>query len=141
MEKLKSIFSVISILKNVKHEHFAKVMVAFDKIKNESDILEKIRAGVDILSVVVDYTPTESDDEIVDFVEKIVDGEDFEQLFDVVAHLFEKGDKLESINNSTLAALESDLDKRKTKLPWSVIITIGFEIYKLIREWQDEKKS
>jgi hypothetical protein len=141
MDKLKSIFSIISILKNVKHEHFAKVMVAFDKIKNEAELLEKIRAGVDILSVVVDYTPTETDDEIVDFVEKVVDGEDFEQLFEVVSHLFQSGNRLESIDNLALAALESDLEKRKTKLPWSVIITIGFEIYKLIREWQDEKKS
>ena len=140
MDKLKNIFSILSILQNVKHEHFAKVMLAINTIKSDGELLDKIRAGVDILSVVVDYTPTEKDDEIVLFVETIVDGEDFAQLFDVVSHLFEGDSKLESIDSVALAELEGVLDKRKTKLPWSVIITIGFELYKLIREWRNEKK-
>lgn len=140
MDKLKNIFSILSILQNVKHEHFVKVMLGINTIRSDGELLDKIRAGVDILSVVVDYTPTEKDDEIVLFVETIVDGEDFAQLFDVVSHLFEGDSKLESIDSAALAELEGVLDKRKTKLPWSVIITIGFELYKLIREWRSEKK-
>jgi hypothetical protein len=146
MGKLKNIFGILSILQNVKQEHFTVLMDAIEKIRGDYPLVDKIRGAVDVVVVVAEYTPTEVDDDIAKVIDQIVDGEDFEQLLDVVTNLFAHDDgknKLE-IDNETLARLTDDLQgKKNTKLPWSVIITLGFEIYKLVREWQqsrDEKK-
>lgn len=144
MGNLKNIFSILSILQNVKQEHFSILMDSIEKIRGNFPLVDKIRAVVDVLVVVTHYTPTEIDDEIAESIDQVVDGDDFEQLLEVVTGLFAKDDgsgKLE-IDNETLAHLTSEIQsKKKTKLPWSIIITLGFEIFKLIREWQDEKQK
>tara|TARA_R100001594_G_scaffold147931_2_gene201917 strand:- start:1009 stop:1440 length:432 start_codon:yes stop_codon:yes gene_type:complete len=139
MGKLKNIFSILSILQNVKQDHFSVLMDSLEKIRGEFPLVEKIRAVVDILVVIAEYTPSEVDDEIIQSIDQVVEGDDFEQLLNVVGGLFAHDDgtqKLE-IDNETLAKITDDFQsKKKTKLPWSVIITLGFEIYKMIREWQ-----
>jgi hypothetical protein len=130
LERMKGMGDLLSILSAVKIEDVTKLIQLVRTIGDDgAELRVRVLAVIDAGSVLVEYTETETDDKLIEFVQNIAKEDGLWQLVAIVQDLLDG-------SPAPMAAMQGEglaLSKDSGSVPWPLVIQLAQVIVMVIQ--------
>ncbi len=130
LERMKGMGDLLSILSAVKLEDVTKLIQLVRTIGDDgAELRVRVLAVIDAGSVLVEYTETQADDKLLEFVQNIAQEDGLWQLVAIVQDLLDG-------SPAPLAAMQGEglaLSKGSGSVPWPLVIQLAQVIVMVIQ--------
>ena len=134
-ERIRGIKDILGVLSTVKFDDINKVLVLIGTIQDErAPIRERVLAVIDAADILCDYTETQSDDLLVQFVRNLAQEEGTWRLVAVVQDLLDgNAVPVGALEGSGIEVGAPGPNGEKGSLPWPLVIQLAQIIVSVIQ--------
>lgn len=140
LQRISGLRDIIAFVSRIKASDITKVMALVGKIQDESaDLRSRVVAVIDLADVLVDYTETEADDQIVDFVKSIANEDALWKLVAIVQDLLDGGAvPIGAMEGEGLVYCQASEGQPAKAVPWPLVIQLAQLIVVFLRSRKQE---
>jgi len=134
-ERMRGLRDVLALLSSVRIEDITKLIGLVHLIQDEKALLkDRVLAVIEAADILVNYTETQSDDLLVDFVKNLAKDQAIWQVVAMVQDLLDGGAvPVGSMEGDGLVVGASGSGQPKGSIPWPLVIQLAQIIATLIQ--------
>jgi len=127
LQRMSGLKDVIAFMMRIKPSDITKAMALLGKIQDESaDLRVRVVAVIDLADLLVDYTDTPADDQVVDFVKSLAAEDALWKLVAIVQDLLDGGAvPVGAMEGPGLVYGQPEEGQEAKAIPWPLVIQLA----------------
>lgn len=133
--KIQGLGQILGLLAKIKPEDLTGAIAAFKTVGNsEADLRDRVLAGLVLADIGTNYTETDSDDKVVDFLKDVAETDAIWSIVALVQDLLDGADPktLEARQEGELIYTGRGGDAKA--VPWALIVQVAYMIYEILKD-------
>lgn len=124
----RSILDLLDLLKNFDLTKITELVKAITAVTEAKTLFDRVKASLQVLTIIAEITPTDTDDRIVDMIKSVLTDELLEIITRLVGGLLGGGAQVQDI---TILAVDRTV-AAKAGIPWSFLTRLAIQILQIL---------
>lgn len=124
----RSILDLLDLLKNFDLTKITELVKAITAVTEAKTLFERVKASLQVLTIIAEITPTDTDNRIVDMLKSVLTDELLEIITRLVGGLLGGGAQVQDV---TILAVDRTV-AAKAGIPWSFLTRLAIQILQIL---------
>jgi len=127
-DRFRQIMDIVKLFRDFDFTKITELIAGLKRISEAEDLKGQVKAGIDVLAIIAEMTPTDTDDRVVEMIKSVLTDE----LIDIISRLVGgmRGNTA-SVQDVTIQAADRQAASAQG-IPWGFLVQIALRIIELL---------